>query len=198
MVEQSGLRERKKRKTMRHIRDMAFDLFEDHGFDAVTVERIADVAEVSPSSIYRYFHTKEGIVLWNPNRDTALVSLFAESSHGQPLLEAVRHALTHYFANGDDWSEGPERRRLHLLLTEPAIKAAAVSRAAEAIDALSAQLAARSGTSATDFRVQVTTGALMGAVLSAVRAWHAEGATEPLPDLLDRTLATLQGGLDLT
>ncbi|QVQ50874.1 TetR family transcriptional regulator [Spiractinospora alimapuensis] len=198
MVERGGLRERKRHKTMRHIRDVAFDLFEEHGFDAVTVERVADAAEVSPSSIYRYFQTKEGIVLWNPNRDSALVSLFLESDDGRPLLEAVRRALTNYFASDDDWSEGPERRRLHLLLTEPAIKAAAVSRAAEAVDTLSARLAARGGAAATDFRVQVTTGALLGAVLSAVRVWHAEGGTEPLPELLDRTLAALQEGLDLT
>lgn len=197
MSQDRGLRERKRHRTMRHIRDVALELFEAHGFPSVTVERVADVAEVSPSSIYRYFTTKEGIVLWNPNRESALSPLLNSDDHELPLLEAIRRALMGYFTHGADWSEGPERHRLHLLLTEPTIQAAAVVRTAEGLDTLADLLATRTGRSPSDFRVQITTGALIGAVLSAVRVWHAEGATEPLPDLLDRTLATLQEGLDL-
>ncbi|HEY7594201.1 MAG TPA: helix-turn-helix domain-containing protein, partial [Actinophytocola sp.] len=40
---------------MRTIQEQALDLFDARGFDAVTIEEIAAAAEVSPSSVYRYF-----------------------------------------------------------------------------------------------------------------------------------------------
>ena len=52
-----GLRERKKAAAIRRIQEVAVAQFEEHGFDAVTIEQIAEHAEVSPSSIYRYFGT---------------------------------------------------------------------------------------------------------------------------------------------
>ena len=48
---------------MRTIQEKALDLFDERGFDAVTIEEIAAAAEVSPSSVYRYFGTKEGLVV---------------------------------------------------------------------------------------------------------------------------------------
>lgn len=196
MTETNGLRERKRHRTMRHIQEVALELFEAHGFDAVTVERIADAAEVSPSSVYRYFRTKEGIVLMNPNSEAVIARLFGDGHDGRPLLETARRALSEYFADSQAWAEGPERRRVQLLLTVPSVQAAAVARLAEAADTLSTQIAARRGATAADFRTRIAAGALLGAVLSAVQVWQEEGGTEPLPDLLDRTLTTLQEGLD--
>lgn len=54
-----GLRERKKIKTRRAIRTAAYALIEERGYDATTIEQIADRAEVSPSTVFRYFPTKE-------------------------------------------------------------------------------------------------------------------------------------------
>ncbi|TDO54152.1 TetR family transcriptional regulator [Kribbella sp. VKM Ac-2571] len=58
-----GLREVKRERTRRLIADKAFELFSDHGFGRTTVEQIAAAAEVGPSTLYRYFPTKEGLVL---------------------------------------------------------------------------------------------------------------------------------------
>ena len=59
----TGLRERWRISAMRTIQERALDLFDARGFDAVTIEEIASAAEVSPSSVYRYFGTKEGLVV---------------------------------------------------------------------------------------------------------------------------------------
>ena len=59
----TGLRERWRINAMRTIQERALDLFDARGFDAVTIEEIAAAAEVSPSSVYRYFGTKEGLVV---------------------------------------------------------------------------------------------------------------------------------------
>jgi AcrR family transcriptional regulator len=58
-----GLRELKRERTRRLISDKAFELFTDRGFGQTTVEQIAAAAEVGPSTLYRYFPTKERLVL---------------------------------------------------------------------------------------------------------------------------------------
>ena len=58
-----GLRELKRERTRRLIADKAFELFNHHGFGRTTVEQIAAAAEVGPSTLYRYFPTKETLVL---------------------------------------------------------------------------------------------------------------------------------------
>ncbi|MFI5777275.1 TetR/AcrR family transcriptional regulator [Nocardia sp. NPDC051570] len=60
---QPGLRERKKQQTRRRIIEVALRMCDAHGFDATTVEQIADAADVSPRTVNRYFELKEDIVL---------------------------------------------------------------------------------------------------------------------------------------
>src|SRR3989442_15536674 len=56
-------RERKKEATRHQIVKVAVDLFSKHGIEAVTVDQIAETADVGKGTIYNYFHTKEDIVV---------------------------------------------------------------------------------------------------------------------------------------
>jgi AcrR family transcriptional regulator len=60
-----GLRERKKAKTRAAIQEQAMRLFRERGYEATTVEQIAEAAEVSPSTFFRYFPTKEAVVMYD-------------------------------------------------------------------------------------------------------------------------------------
>src|ERR1700752_5525363 len=60
---QSGLRERKKARTRAAIREHALRLFREQGYSSTTIEQIADAAEVSPATFFRYFPTQEDVVL---------------------------------------------------------------------------------------------------------------------------------------
>ena len=78
MATPEGLRERKKRATREAIAAAAMELFEEHGFDAVTVADVAAAADVSEKTVFNYFATKEELVF---HRGAA---------RREELIEAVR------------------------------------------------------------------------------------------------------------
>ncbi|MEV6428754.1 TetR family transcriptional regulator [Nocardia sp. NPDC051463] len=90
----AGLRERKKQQTRLRIIEVGLDLCDAHGFDATTVEQIANAADVSPRTINRYFDSKEDIIL-GPIKDFGRT--VAETLRGLPVtgneLQALREAF---------------------------------------------------------------------------------------------------------
>lgn len=193
MDEGTGLRERKRRTAMAHVQDTALGLFDEHGFDAVTIEQVAAAAAVSPSSVYRYFGTKEGIVLYDPNR-IALDAPVTRAEEGLGLVEALRRTIAAFFAEHGE--EVVDRRRARYLMEVPSVQAAVARRFLSDTMTLSTYVAERTGRAQDDLEVQVICGALAGGILAAVRHWHAADFAEPLSELLDRTLATMNDGLD--
>lgn len=79
----TGLRERKKQQTRTRVIDVALELCDQHGFDATTVEQIADAADVSPRTVNRYFESKEDIVI-APIADFA--NTLAGNLRRQPII----------------------------------------------------------------------------------------------------------------
>ena len=75
MNAQDSLRERKKARTRASLREHALRLFREQGYPATTVEQIAAAAEVSPSTFFRYFPTKENVVIQD-DMDARLFAAF--------------------------------------------------------------------------------------------------------------------------
>jgi len=92
-----GLRERKKAKTRRTIQEQALRLFAEQGYDATTVEQIAEAAEVSPSTFFRYFPTKEAVVLQD-DYDALLQAALAAQPPDAPLGTVLRDTFRAAFA----------------------------------------------------------------------------------------------------
>src|SRR5262249_41621602 len=91
-----GLRERKKAKTRAAIQRHALRLFRDHGYEATTVEQIAAAAEVSPSTFFRYFPTKEDVVLYD-DFDPLLIAAFEAQPPELTPMQAMRGAMREVF-----------------------------------------------------------------------------------------------------
>jgi AcrR family transcriptional regulator len=90
----AGLRERKKEQTRQRIAAVALRLFAERGFDAVTINEIAEAAEVAKATLFSYFPTKESLVLQGVGGD-GLAGIAAGLPPGQTFLEALR---AHYRA----------------------------------------------------------------------------------------------------
>src|SRR4029453_9059616 len=87
-----GLRERKKQKTRWAIQEHALRLFAERGYDATTVEQIAEAAEVSPSTFFRFFKTKEDVVA-EDRYDDLIIAAIEAAPAGLGPLATMRHAL---------------------------------------------------------------------------------------------------------
>ncbi len=89
-----GLRSRKKEKTRRAIEDAALELFAEQGYEATTVNQIAERAEVSTATFFRYFGTKQEVIFAEDGNEFAeLRRAVVECPAGEDDLErgALRH-----------------------------------------------------------------------------------------------------------
>lgn len=96
MSEQTaGLRERKRQRTYRAISDAAVTLFLEKGFAAVSITEIADAAEVSRPTLFRYFPAKEDMALhrFADHEDEAAQVVAARGEHTAPLAALEAHFL---------------------------------------------------------------------------------------------------------
>ncbi|GAA1252656.1 TetR family transcriptional regulator [Prauserella halophila] len=185
-----GLRERKKLKAMRHIQDTALRLFAAHGFTSVPIERVADEAEVSPSTVYRYFGTKEQLVLYDES-DPGLMRRFDELLVEDGPVEALRRVLGEF----DDFLTGDEslmRTRIHFMLTEPSVRKALGSEVDQAEALLRDILAIHTGRGIDSLRLRVFVSSLVHGLIALVEYWHDTGYREPFEDLVEETFAMLE------
>jgi AcrR family transcriptional regulator len=180
---------------MRRIQEVAVDLFDERGFDDVTIEQIAEAAEVSPSSVYRYFGTKEQLVLWD-EADVRLFDAIEAELASRPPVEAMRHAvsgvMTHLFDHGND---DLAKRKTRYALEEPALRAALLEQTDELTQRVATALARAAGQPADDLEPQVIAATLIAAMLAAARHWKAHDYSTPIADELERALAIVERGL---
>jgi AcrR family transcriptional regulator len=188
-----GLRERKKAKTRAAIQEHALRLFREQGYQATTVEQIADAAEVSPSTFFRYFPTKEDVVL-HDELDPKLLAALREQPAELGSIEAIRRSMRVVFEGLSESEAALEFERHELARSVPELRARMADQFAGCMDMSAEALAARTGRPPDDFRVRVLAGAVVGIGLAAVLA--SEERTEDFVEVLDAGLAQLESGVD--
>ncbi|MBD0740128.1 TetR/AcrR family transcriptional regulator [Streptomyces sp. CBMA29] len=193
----TGLRERKKAQTRQAIRAAAYRLFAEQGYDATPVDQIAAEADVSPSTVFRYFPTKEDIVLTDEYDAGMAEMLRSRPAEESPLtaLEMVMHeSLSLLLQDPEGQAEMVQREEL--VRDVPAIRARSHESMSETGRLLGGIIAERSGCSADDLEVRVFTAAVFSVIHETTMYWVDQGRTEDLLPLLDRALALLRGGLE--
>jgi AcrR family transcriptional regulator len=189
-----GLRERKKRKTRWAIQEHAVRLFVQQGYDATTIEQIAEAAEISPSTFFRYFKTKEDVVIQD-RYDELMADEIRKAPADLAPLEVVRRAFTVSFATiGPDEIE-QVLQRARLQFSVPALRMRSLDNMQESIRYLAVPLAERLGRAPDDFRCQAFIGACVGAMINALMAWVREG-TDPMDvrPLIEEALSVIADG----
>ena len=190
-----GLRERKKAKTRAAIQRHALQLFREQGYEATTVEQIADAAEVSPSTFFRYFRTKEDVALYD-DLDPQFIAAFEAQPAELSPVQAMRRALRQVFATMPAVETEQQWERGRLILRVPELRMRMLDQVVEAVQLFAELVARRVGRRADDLAVRTYAGAMIGAVLSAVLT----GMDDPQADfigLMDASLAYLEAGLPL-
>ena len=188
-----GLRARKKARTRAAIRDHALRLFEEQGYAATTVDQIAAAADVSQSTFFRYFPTKEDTVLAD-DFDAPMIDALREQPLDVPPVEAVRRSIREIFDKvpDDEWDR--EQRRQRIFMDVPELRARAMQQYLDTIGLLGRVLAERAGKPADDFGSRVLAGAIIGAAVAG--AWHGTEVYERSDfSRLDEALNLLQAGM---
>ncbi|MCP9970969.1 TetR family transcriptional regulator [Actinomadura madurae] len=113
-----GRRERKKQRTREALVDAAFTLFAEKGFDATTVEEIADAVDVSSRTFFRYFASKEDVALTFQEEQTrAVMAALAERPPDEPIMTALRHTVVGIARACEAGELGFEPGRFECMLT---------------------------------------------------------------------------------
>jgi AcrR family transcriptional regulator len=185
----ASLRERKKAAAIRHIQTTALELFGRHGFDKVTIEQVAEAAEVSPSTVYRYFRTKEGLVLHDEYDDQLIAGLAHYLGEGMPALQAFVRALSLVDEDHFGIDEARARARMQLMLDHPSVRAAAYLLVDTTIDELAEMMTATGRWTFT--RARVVCSALVWPIMAALKNWHESGGHGTWRAHLEEALAAL-------
>ena len=194
-----GLRERKKAKTRAAIREHAVRLFRQQGYDATTVEQISAAAEVSPATFFRYFPTKEDVVLQDDFDLVTVEALQAQPPDISPVA-AIRRATAaaRVQLSADDGAQLAETTRL--TFSVPELRARSLDELVRTTDVIATAIAARTGRSPDDFAARNLAGAVIGVILAATMPLYLQDGEIDLDEMFDRIdagLAHLEAGLPL-
>ena len=171
MSETLGLRDRKRQQTMRRIQRTALDLFDERGFDGVTIEQIAEAAEVSPSTVYRYFGTKESLII-DDDADDEMRQWLAELLEHEDLHDALA-TMINSVSESDYAALTAQMERRARYLQVPSVRAAALLDMERFCHFLTDRLVERNDPPRTRFGAHVLATATAWGLFAAVESWVA-------------------------
>jgi len=176
MDEELGLRERKKHKTRQLIAAAAKELFTSRGFENVSVAEIARAAEVSETTVFNYFPTKEDLIFYGLEAfEEALLEAVRDRPPGEGVLEAFGRFILQprgLLAAADPASADVLLSVSRMIAVSPALAAREQQIFAGYARSLAALLAEETGASPGDLTPSVVANTLIGihrAVLDYVR-----------------------------
>ena len=179
-----GLRERKKRRTRETIVAVATKLFVERGYETTTTLQIADAAEVSPSTFFKYFPTKADVVF---SLFDAVIESADERLRERREGETAADALVAWIGEDLPEVEATYVELLHesdrLVASDPELQAQYRLRSARFEDVLAAAFARDLGEPADGVRARVLAAIAWRGMLDVWVAWHETHASDEEEDL---------------
>jgi len=199
----AGRRERKKQRTREALIDAAFQLFQAKGFEATTVEEIADEVDVSSRTFFRYFSSKEDVVLtFQEEQFATMLDALAARPASEPVMTALRNASVSVIraCENGDYGFDPERFGClqQMMETSPAVFGSSLEHGQKKQAEITRIIAERMGLDpAVDLRPHVAACLSSCALQSAfelIRSGVAKSTR--ISEVLSEVFDALEGGFD--
>lgn len=199
----AGRRERKKLRTREALVDAAFTLFQEKGFEATTVEEIADAVDVSSRTFFRYFASKEEVALgFQEEQRLAMMKVLAERPADEPVVTALRRAIVSVVQECEHGGGGFDPERFgciqELMASSPALLAGSLEHSQKKQYELTQIIADRMGVdSATDLRPHVVAAAATCTFQAIAESWRSGSLQHlDLSEVVDQAFALLEEGIN--
>lgn len=186
-IPRPDLRSRKRAAAIDHIQRVALGLFDEHGYDKVSIAQIADAAEVGERSVYRYFGSKPMLILYD-EADVASLDALAERLRTLPLLDAVSQSLDDIAGLLSADRTDHARRRLRHVDLQPELRAALAGYVWDLGSEFAATIAAARRVPGSDLTAQIHGHCIVAALTAAIDRWR----REPVVDLAIELRAAIE------
>lgn len=199
-----GRRERKKQATRESLIEAAFGLFTDKGFEATTVEEIADAVDVSSRTFFRYFASKEDVVLtFQEEQQVMFLELFRARPAEEPVVTALKRAAIEVARACEEGIAGFDSQRFtclqQLMETSPAVMASSLQHQQQKQQLVAEAVAERMGVDpATDLRPHVVSAFANCGIRAASDCWqHGRlNGFGTLSEAIEQTFSLLEEGVN--
>jgi AcrR family transcriptional regulator len=187
------LRSRTRENVRVQIAEVAFNVFAERGFDAVTATEVAEAAGISRASFFRYFESKEDAVfVAQEELGVQIAARLRERPAGEDAWTALRQSLDPIIAV---YRESPTQSLARLRLTRSTTKLRAhqLERFDQWKQLIGAALAERLGVEEVDIRIEALVAAALAAMGSASSRWAASDGADDLVELIDDAFGAFAG-----
>jgi AcrR family transcriptional regulator len=196
-ISNASLAERKRQLVRDELVEAALKLLTSQGFETTTIDQIVATAGVSRRTFFRYFRSKEDVIVaFLGDVGAQLCATLAARPVGEPPAVALRHAVSIFVQT---CLEHPEKslRLTKLMLGTPALLARFLERQARWRGDLAAELARRAGLDPrTDLRPALAAAVALAAFDTALNRWADSFGSHDLADLTDQTFAVVASALN--
>ncbi|MDA8216483.1 MAG: TetR family transcriptional regulator [Dehalococcoidales bacterium] len=186
-----GLRERKKAQTRHTIQREALRLFLAKGYEATSVAEIATAAGVSHMTFFRYFPSKEDVVMAD-DYDPLLAEMIAARPADEPAVDRIRRGVSDGLAQIYSADRDALFVRTRLILRTPALRARLWEQQMATERLIAAALASSSDRGPNDISTRVVAAACLAAITVAGTIWVESDGVQELPDLFDQAFTNLR------
>ncbi|OAR26361.1 TetR family transcriptional regulator [Streptomyces sp. ERV7] len=192
-----SLAQRKRQLVSNELTEAALQLLASKGFEAVTIDEIATAAGVSKRTFFRYFASKEDVVVqFLADLGTGIRAGLAARAAGELPSVALRHAVSVPLAECAGHADRA-LRVVQLILGTPALNARFLEHQAQWRDELTAEVAHRLGLDPdTDLYPSLAAGMTLTAFDSVLRRWSGSDGGEDPAELIQRAFVVIAPALD--